>query len=192
MDMDILLSGKEYEELPGSYVIFICDFDPLGAGRYKYTIENVCKEDHCIKYQDGCHTIFLSTQGTNDDEVSEELVNFLKYVGAELEDSETDFGDHFVEQLQKTIRQIKASREMGERYMLFEELLKEERAEGKVEGKIESILGLLEDIGELPDELRNSIEEEKDISRLENLLRAAAKAETIDEFIIYHRELLTV
>lgn len=29
MDMELLLTGNEYKELPNSYVIFICDFDPL-------------------------------------------------------------------------------------------------------------------------------------------------------------------
>lgn len=32
MDMELLLSGQEYKELPNSYVIFICDFDPFGKG----------------------------------------------------------------------------------------------------------------------------------------------------------------
>lgn len=30
MDMDLLLSGRDYEDLPPAYVIFICDFDPFG------------------------------------------------------------------------------------------------------------------------------------------------------------------
>ena len=34
MDMDALRSGTEYELLPDSYVIFICDFDPVGAGKW--------------------------------------------------------------------------------------------------------------------------------------------------------------
>ena len=33
-----------------------------------------------------------------------------------------------------TIREVKKSREMGARYMTFEELLKDERAEGRAEG----------------------------------------------------------
>ncbi len=44
MDMEMLLSGSEYEELPKSYVIFICDFDPFGGRKYKYTFEKECKE----------------------------------------------------------------------------------------------------------------------------------------------------
>ena len=29
IDMELLRSGQDYEELPDSYVIFICDFDPF-------------------------------------------------------------------------------------------------------------------------------------------------------------------
>ena len=36
MDMDVLLAGKSYDQLPDTYVIFICDFDPIGDGLYRY------------------------------------------------------------------------------------------------------------------------------------------------------------
>lgn len=35
IDMDLLETGKEYVELPDSYVIFICDFDPFGLSKYQ-------------------------------------------------------------------------------------------------------------------------------------------------------------
>ena len=35
MDMELLLKGQDYPELPDSYVIFICDFDPFGGGYYR-------------------------------------------------------------------------------------------------------------------------------------------------------------
>ena len=38
MDMEMLLSGEDYAELPNTYVIFICDFDPFGEGKYRYTL----------------------------------------------------------------------------------------------------------------------------------------------------------
>ena len=41
---------------------------------------------------DGSHTIILSTKGENESEVSEKLVNFLKYVGQEADETETDAG----------------------------------------------------------------------------------------------------
>ncbi len=40
MDMDILVKGCNYAELPDSYVIFLCDFDPFGAGKYRYTFRD--------------------------------------------------------------------------------------------------------------------------------------------------------
>ena len=40
-------------------------------------------------------------------------MKFLKYVGAELEESNEDYSDEFVKQLQKSVEKIKLDREMG-------------------------------------------------------------------------------
>lgn len=53
------------------------------------------------------HTIFLSTQGKNELEVPKELVNFLKYVTAPLEQSEQNFHDEYIERLQRAVREVK-------------------------------------------------------------------------------------
>ena len=55
--------GIDYEQLPESYVIFICDFDPIGLGKYKYTRRQVIEEDLEYNYDDGSYTVFLSTVG---------------------------------------------------------------------------------------------------------------------------------
>ena len=112
MDMDILLSGREYAELPDSYVIFICDFDPFGERKYRYTFQMQCKESNQTPLEDGRRIVFLSTCGENEDEISKELLAFLKFVKADL----------------------KESREMEERFMTLEEMLKDERKEGLKEG----------------------------------------------------------
>ncbi len=139
IDMEVLLTGVSYEELPDTYVIFICDFDPFGMGKYRYTKKAICEEAPELEMDDGAYTIFLSTKGTNEVEVSEDLVKFLKFVGAKPSESEKDFDDAFVRRLQKSIKEVKASREMGARYMTFQELLKDEHAEGKEEGRMEVI-----------------------------------------------------
>ncbi len=70
--------------------------------------------------------------------------------------------------------------------MLLEELLKDERAEGKLEGraegKAESILLLLQDIGSVPDGLRNKILNEQDMDILLKYLKLAARVDSIAEF----------
>ena len=113
MDMDILLSGREYAELPDSYVIFICDFDPFGERKYRYTFQMQCKESNQTPLEDGRRIVFLSTCGENEDEISKELLAFLKFVKADL----------------------KESREMEERFTTLEEMLKDERKEGRLEAQ---------------------------------------------------------
>ncbi len=113
IDMDLLSLGTNYKELPEAYVIFICDFDPIGLGKYRYTRRQTFEEDSSYEYDDGSHTIFLSTKGTNDNEVPEALVHFLKYVGAELEECNKNFSDEYVERLQKFVTKIKFDRELG-------------------------------------------------------------------------------
>ena len=186
IDMELLLTGMEYGNLPDAYVIFVCDFDPFYKKKYKYTFDTICKEDGTVSLEDGSHTVFLSTCGENEREVPEGLVKFLKYVKAGLDESTEDFQDDFVQRLQDAVRNVKASREMEERYMLLEELLKEEREngriEGKAEGKAESILELLSDLGEVPEELRKKILGEKDLDILKSYLKKASASKTIEEF----------
>ena len=149
IDMEILLSGVSYPNLPDTYVIFICDFDPLGQRKYRYTQKKICKEDPKLSMDDGAHTIFLSTVGTNEDEVSPDLVRFLKYVGTPLSDSEKDFDDAFIQRIQTAVKEVKASREMGARYMTFQELLNDEWEAGRKEGLAEGhATGLQEGLAE--------------------------------------------
>ncbi len=165
IDMEILLSGLSYKELPDTYVIFICDFDPYGKGKYRYIRKAICEEVPELLMEDGSHTIFLSTKGTNEDEVPPELVRFLEFVGTPLQDSDKDFNDDFIRKLQESIREVKASREMGARYMTFEEYLKEEREEAKEEGarnklisQVQKKLVKSQSVEQIADALEESVE----------------------------------
>lgn len=184
IDMELLLSGSGYEKLPNTYVIFICDYDPFGKKKYCYTFESKCREDDSVLLDDGSMTIFLSTHGTNEHEVSKGLVNFLKFVKAGLDEDCETYEDEFVRRLQSDVKRVKDSREMEERYMIFQELLHEERAEGKAEGKAEDILELLSELGEeLSMSVKEKILSEKDLDVLKEYLKAAAKAKSMDDFM---------
>ena len=198
LDMELLLSGSSYKELPQTYVIFICDFDPFGEKKYRYTMKQVCEETPEVEIDDGAHTIFLSTKGENPEEVPKGLVAFLEFVKTPLEESERDFQDAYISRLQDTIKNIKVSREMGARYMTFQELLEDERERGRAEGieigktegieigkaqgKSEGILTLLSDTGEIPTDLTQRIQQETKEDILKKWLKLAAKVETVAEF----------
>ena len=68
MDVEMLEKGRSYSELADAYVIFICDFDPLGQKKCRYTIRKYCEETGNA-FGDGVCTIFLNTNGENRGEV---------------------------------------------------------------------------------------------------------------------------
>ena len=56
------------------------------------------------------------------------------------------------------------------------------RAEGRAEGKAEAILELLNDLGEVPESWRERILAVQDGAVLQKLLKAAARAESLESF----------
>lgn len=195
MDMELLLSGEDYSELPDTYVIFICDFDPFDRGRYRYTFRTKCEEDETVEVKDGRYNLFLSTCGKNEQEVSKELVTFLKFVKADLPKSQEDFHDPYVERLQRFIQNLKENREVEEHFMLFEEMLRDERAEGKaegiaegmekgrLEGRHETLLQFLGELGQVPENLKEQILKQTDEKTLENWIKLAVTSESLETFI---------
>ena len=187
MDMELLAKGCEYAELPDSYVIFLCDFDPFGEGKYRYTFRKSCEETQKASLKDGRCIMFLNTCGENAEDVPEELVSFLKFVHADLKESQTDFQDDYVRQVQKSVTHIKGSRE---RFMLLELLMKDERREGRKEGRkeglkaaIEMLQMVLSKFGQLPDSLLETLYEQEDIEVIKNWMEIALRAESLDDFI---------
>lgn len=189
IDMELIASGMDYDMLPDTYVIFICDFDSFGQGRYRYTYDMVCKETG-KSLEDGIRTIFLNTRGSNVLEESEAMKNFLNYVKADITESMDDFNDDYVRNLQKSVRNIKSDREMGERYMLLKDLLKDERklgrteglAEGRTQGWTEAVIELLLEFEDAADDIIDTVMAENDPKKLSAYLSAAAKADSVEMF----------
>lgn len=134
MDATYLKPGQGFHELPVSYVIFICTYDPFHSGLYRYTFEERCEETgECLG--DGTCKIYLNTKGTNDTDVPQELIHFLKYVENSTEACVKAAKDEKVEKLHQKVELLKKSRRLEESYMTMEELLADREAEGKAEGK---------------------------------------------------------
>ena len=60
--------------------------------------------------------------------------------------------------------------------------LDEGRGRGIVEGRISDILDFLLNFGEVPEDIRKTVEEETDPEVLRSCLRQASKAKSMDEF----------
>ena len=183
MDMELLAKGCEYEELPDSYVIFLCDFDPFGERKYLYTFRTACEETKKVSLKDGRCIMFLNTCGEDEEDVPKELVSFLRFVHADLKESQKDFQDDYVRQVQKSVTHIRESREMEERFMLLELLLEDERREGQLKMAKEMLEMTLSRLGRLPNSLLETLHQQQDIERLKAWMQTALTAQSLDEFI---------
>ena len=191
IDAPILKSGERgFDKMNPLYIIIICNYDPYGKKKYCYTFDNQCKEVPGLRLGDEVTKLLLSTKGENEEEVPKELVDFLHYVTESNENGLPDECDERLKRLHESIREIKASADMEVEYMKMEErerIIRDEGVEfgkqiGIINGKIEDILELLEDKGDVPEKVKAEILAETDPEVLKKWLRLAAKSETIEEF----------
>ncbi|MBQ8813579.1 MAG: hypothetical protein IJZ85_03650 [Lachnospiraceae bacterium] len=92
-------------------------FDLFGKQKYQYTFIPCCKENKDIELSDGAMRIFLNTKGTNDHEVSRELRDFLHYMECTDENLVHSSDSERLKKIHACVSQIKASEEMGVKYM---------------------------------------------------------------------------
>ncbi len=127
MDMTSLKPGQNFNDLKPIVIIFICTFDPFGEGLCKYTYENRCDETG-MPLGDGVKKIFLNTKGRNPEDVSEELLNFLRYVEDTTDNCVEEGGNAVVKCLHGRVVELKNSRELEDKYMTLQEYLDREAA----------------------------------------------------------------
>lgn len=133
LDLSSLKPGENYEHLKPLYVIFICSFDPFGKNLYRYTFEMQCGERN-FPLNDGVKRIFLNTKGTNPDEVPSVLVALLGYLEESTDSYVNKTNCNKLKHIHQRVKQLKKNRSLKERYMRFEELLKQREKKGFKQG----------------------------------------------------------
>lgn len=139
MDLAALKPGQDFNLLPTSYIIFICTFDPFTHNYWRYTYDTRCRETG-EELEDKSYKIFLNTKGSNTKKEPPELIHFLQYIeNAAVSLYQTD---PLIRQIENKLTAIKYDNSMEVQYMLFTEMLTDERKEGRQEGQ-KSILQLI-------------------------------------------------
>lgn len=141
MDLAALKPGQDFNLLPTSYVIFICTFDPFSHDYWRYTYDTRCRETG-EELGDKAYKIFLNTKGSNIIKEPPELIRFLQYIeNAVIPDHQTD---SLIQQIETRLTAIKYDNSMEVQYMLFTEMLTDERKEGRQEGRQEGQKSILQ------------------------------------------------
>lgn len=139
IDLQLVDKGQDYDTLNDSYIIFICLSDLFGKGRYRYSFENICKEDTEVMLNDGAKKIFLNADGKKGD-ISEELKAFLDYVAGRPSE------DAFVKKLESAVEKAKKNRKWRREYMTLLMRDRENQKIGKEIGKIFGAISVYRDL----------------------------------------------
>ena len=147
---NMLRKGMHYRELRKAYVIFICTFDPFGAGLPVYHFTYRCKENGNLQMGDLTENIFLNVKAADKTD-DEDLAAFLRYVNGQKPDSS------FTKKLDEEATRIKNNDDWRLKAMTLDmeiqdmkkRIAKREREKGKQEGaqnsKIEIAKAMLAD-----------------------------------------------
>ena len=130
----------------------------------------------------GIETVYLNVHGKNRNSIPDELLRFLDYVKDTGRTETISTTDPFVRHLQNTIDAIKQNRSMEERYMLLEEMMRNEKREGIQEGIQQCLVDFLKAKFSVSDIMIEKIESETDICKLQAWFQLSLKVSSIEEF----------
>ena len=198
MDVTSLKPGEDYNQLKPSYIIFICSFDPFGEGRYQYVFEEYCR-DAGILLGDETQKIFFNTNGTDQENITPELLHLFAYLKQSTEEVAEMHPDEKIRNIHERVKYLKRDRKLEAGYMTMEEYIREEAerraklmapsiaesmAESLAASKVaQSILSLAAELGTIPAEQQQRIAGEQDDETLEKWLKLAARSTTVEEFL---------
>jgi predicted transposase/invertase (TIGR01784 family) len=139
---NMLRKGMHYRELRKAYVIFICTFDPFGAGLPVYHFTYRCKENGNLQMGDLTENIFLNVKAADKTD-DEDLAAFLRYVNGQRATTS------FTRMLDKEATRIRNNDDWRLKAMTLDmeikDMKKREREKGKQESKIEIAKAMLAD-----------------------------------------------
>lgn len=177
IDMSILEKGKPYYELPDVTVVYITKKDFIGGKRGHYD-RNVAVDGQKITTlpDNGQYENYFNLEYPTDDVKINELLEYLK-------NSDPFYQTENFPRIVERVKYFKVQKE-GVTIMceIADRIRQEGRATGIIEGKIEDILELLEELGKIPKQLIQRISKETNLEVLSKWHKYAAKASSFAEF----------
>lgn len=182
IDSRYMESGeRDFTKLPNLYIITILPYDPFGENYMMYQIINQCLEVPGLEYKDGLRYIYFNTTGKKGG--SPAIRELLQYF---QNSTETNARSERLQRIHEHIKKVKVLPEVKEEFMRLDDIIyyeREEAAEKADQNRaVEYILELLEDCGEVSEELKNRIKAQTDKETLRRWHKLAAKVESLEEF----------
>ena len=146
-----------------------------------YQFRNQCLEVPGLEYRDGLRYIYFNTKGIKGGSPAiQELLHYIQ------NSTETNVKSKELQKIHEHIKKVKVLPEVREEFMRLDDIIYYEREEAAEraakETRIQSILELLEEYGEVPEELKEKIAAQDDKETLKDWLKLAARSESLEDF----------
>ena len=187
IDMSILEKGKDYDELPAVTMVYLTKEDIVGGGRGCYLIER--KEDDrenltgiksgqedTVNISNGVIEKYYNLEHPTGDETVDELLAYFK-------DSNPYYKTGTFPRIVERVKHFKVHKR-GVNIMceIADRIREEGKSVGRLESRIEDILELLDELGQVPQRIVELIRAEENLGVLSKWLKSAARATSITEF----------
>lgn len=135
IDRTLLEKGVDYEELPESYIIFVCDFDYYKRGLACYERVSTIKGCEDVAFVDGSHAFILNSH-YSEANASKDVVEFLDYI--RTNDDGTPATGALLEKAKEMVNEVRHDKTKEVAYMTWAMSIRDARKEGREEGREES------------------------------------------------------
>lgn len=171
--MSILEKGKPYQNLPDVTIIYLTKEDFIGDKKGAYIIRRRSEGQNTSTYlENGLHERYYNLEYPTDDMRVNELLRYFQH-------SEPFYKTKNFPRIVERVRYFKTKKEC---VTIMCEIADKIRREGRREGKVEAILELLEDFGNVPNCVKKRIRQETNPERLSQWHKYAARASSLAEF----------
>ena len=128
----VLKPGHDYSELPDTFIIFLCSFDPSEAfskvdKRAVHFFKTIDTKDHALELNDGATKVIINSIGDFTGESAE-----LKELAKLMNDEEVSLNEHFI-WAQKRIKELNQDRRSD--IMDYEMKIMDARISGREDGE---------------------------------------------------------
>ena len=138
MDVSLMEPGSvDFNLLKDTCLILITPFDLFGRNLYRYTFNGACEECPDLRISDGAVRVFINTKGTNREDFTQEFLDFMEYLTDTSDARVANTESILIKEMHREVQKIRASEEMGVKFMQKWEERIYDRMDGKEERLIE-------------------------------------------------------
>ncbi len=137
IDLETLRKGVHYKDLPGSYIVFVCNFDYFDHGLVVYERKSVIKGCEDVSYDDGSHVFILNSKYTQKNTDSP-ILEFLDYV--RRDDGSAAYQSELAKSVVTAVSDVRHDKEKESIYMTYVQKIEDVKRKAMQEGMREGVI----------------------------------------------------